>query len=70
MPSDQEMREIAEKQGISVWLRDALLSALERDPVEAAADAGVLSAVLDHRLKTKAAEAKALEVIAAVKAGL
>lgn len=70
MPSDQEMREIADRQGISVWLRDALLSALERDPVEAAADAGVLSAVLDHRLKTKEAEVKALEVIEAAKAGL
>lgn len=67
MPSDQEMREIADRQGISLWLRDALLSALEHDPVEAAADAGLLSAVLDHQVKTKAAEAKALEVIAAAK---
>ena len=67
MPSDQEMREIAERQGISVWLRDALLSALERDPVEAAADAGLLAAVLDHRAKTKEAEAKAHQLIEAAR---
>lgn len=67
MPSDQEMREIATRQGISVWLRDALLSALERDPVEAAADAGLLAAVLDQRLRAKVAEAKAHQLIEAAR---
>ena len=67
MPSDQEMREIADRQGISVWLRDALLSALERDPVEAAADAGLLAAVLDQRLRAKVAEAKAHQLIEAAR---
>ena len=67
MPSDQEMREIADRQGISVWLRDALLSALERDPVEAAADAGLLAAVLDQRLRAKVAEAEAHQLIEAAR---
>jgi hypothetical protein len=67
MPNDQEMREIADRQGISVWLRDALLSALERDPVEAAADAGLLAAVLDQRLRAKVAEAEAHQVIEAAR---
>ena len=67
MPGDQEMREIADRQGISVWLRDALLSALERDPVEAAADADLLAAVLDQRLMAKVAEAEAHQLIEAAR---
>ena len=33
----------------SFWLKDALSSALERDPVDAANDAEVLSQLLDQR---------------------
>ena len=49
MPSDQEIKRICEDPAISYWLRDALLSALGRDPVDAANDAGLLSVVLDKR---------------------
>jgi len=35
----------------SDWLKDALYSALSRDPVDAANDAEVLAKVLDHRCR-------------------
>ena len=37
--------------GASGWLKAALLSALSRDPVDAANDAEVLAKVLDHRCR-------------------
>ena len=49
MPSDEEIRRICEDPSMSDWLRIALLSALDRDPVDAANDAGLLAAVLDKR---------------------
>lgn len=49
MPSDSEIRRICEDPAVSYWLRDALLGALKRDPIDAAADAGLLSLVLDKR---------------------
>ena len=49
MPTDEEIRRICEDPAVSFWLRDALVSALRRDPVDAANDAGVLSLVLDKR---------------------
>ena len=49
MPSDDEIRRLLQDPAISYWLRDALVSALKRDPVDAAADAGLLALVLDHR---------------------
>ena len=51
MPNDQEIRRLCEDPAISYWLREALLSALERDPVDAANDAGLLCVVLDKRLE-------------------
>lgn len=47
MPSDKEIRQMIATSGFSDWLKEALLSTLKRDPVEAAADAGLLSIVLD-----------------------
>ena len=49
MPTDEEIRRICQDPAVSFWLRDALVSALRRDPVDAANDAGVLSLVLDKR---------------------
>jgi hypothetical protein len=49
MPTDEEIKRICEDPAVSFWLRNALVSALARDPVDAANDAGVLSWVLDKR---------------------
>lgn len=61
MPSDDEIREILRSPGLSDWLRVALGTALERDPVDAANDAAVLAMVLDKR---------ASEIMATTLAGL
>jgi hypothetical protein len=47
--SDDEISAITSDPSSSHWLRDALASALKRDPVDAAHDAARLSAVLEHR---------------------
>ena len=52
MPTDDEIKRLVEDPSISFWLRDALLSALNRDPVDAANDAGLLAMVLDKRAAT------------------
>jgi hypothetical protein len=49
MPTDEEIKRICEDPAVSFWLRNALVSALARDPVDVANDAGVLSWVLDKR---------------------
>jgi hypothetical protein len=49
MPTDEEIKRICEDPAVSFWLRNALVSALARDPVDAANDADVLSWVLDKR---------------------
>lgn len=49
MPTDEEIKRICQDPAVSFWLRDALVSALNRDPVDAANDAGLLSLVLDKR---------------------
>lgn len=49
MPSDDEIRKICADPSLIYWFRDALTSALERDPVDAAHDAGLLALVLDRR---------------------
>ena len=49
MPADDEIRELLKDPALSHWLRVAMLSALERDPVDAANDAGLLALVLDRR---------------------
>jgi len=50
MPNDDEIRIMMQDPTLSFWLRDALTRALARDPVDAAADAGLLSLILDRRL--------------------
>lgn len=67
MPSDNEIREILQRQGLSEWFKSALSSALERDPVEAANDAGLLAIVLDRRSQEIAAGAIAIEAIESVR---
>ena len=49
MPTDDELRVLVQDPTVSFWLRDALSSALYRDPIDAAADAGLLSIILDRR---------------------
>jgi hypothetical protein len=49
MPTDEELKAIADDPGHSYWFKNALLAALERDPVDAANDAGLLAIVLDKR---------------------
>ena len=64
MPSDDELRALISNSPLSEWFQHALRSALERDPQEAAADAGLLSTVLDHRAKSMEALSVALKAIA------
>ena len=66
MPADDEIRELLKDPALSHWLRDALLSALERDPVDAANDAGLLALVLDRRADEIGA--RALAELAVLKA--
>ena len=66
MPADDEIRELLKDPALSHWLRDAMLSALERDPVDAANDAGLLALVLDRRAGEIAA--RALVELAVLKA--
>lgn len=57
MPNDEEIRRLQADPGLSDWFKQALSSSLERDPVDAANDAELLSAVLDRRSRTIAADA-------------
>jgi hypothetical protein len=59
VPSDVEIRQILRDPGLSNWLRVALGTALERDPVDAASDAALLAMVLERRAKEIAARALA-----------
>jgi len=52
MPSDDEIRHILQDGSVSFWLREALKKALDRDPVDAANDAGLLAIILDKRAAT------------------
>jgi hypothetical protein len=49
MPSDDEIRTILCGLGTSTWLKNALMAALDRDPVDAVNDAELLAMVLWHR---------------------
>ncbi len=49
MPSDDEIRQILNGPGTSHWLKNALMAALDRDPVDAVNDAELLAMVLGHR---------------------
>ena len=57
MPNDEEIRQLLADPGLSDWFKQALSSSLERDPVDAANDAELLSAVLDRRSRAIAADA-------------
>lgn len=59
MPKDEEIRQLLGDSSLSDWFKRSLLSSLERDPVDAAHDAGLLSAVLDRRAKVISAQALA-----------
>lgn len=59
MPKDEEIRQMLGDPALSDWFKRALLSALDRDPVDAAHDAGLLSIVLDRRAQAIAANALA-----------
>jgi hypothetical protein len=50
MSDNEEIKRLLSDPCVSFWLRDALLSALQRDPVDAANDAEVLFAVLNKRV--------------------
>ena len=63
MPSDNELREIANDPSLSHWFKTSLIEALNRDPVDAANDAGMLAIVLDKRAAESVAIAGARAVI-------
>jgi len=46
-----ELEEVLRDPAGSLWLKDALRSALARDPVDAANDAEVLARLLDRRCR-------------------
>jgi hypothetical protein len=46
-----QIDEVLRDPAASFWLKDALRSALERDPVDAANDARVLARLLDRRCR-------------------
>lgn len=49
MPSDDEIRQILNGPGTSNWMKVALSTAINRDPVDAVNDAELLAIVLRHR---------------------
>jgi hypothetical protein len=63
MPSDDEIRSLISNSNLSDWFKNALLSSLDRDPKDAAADAGLLSIVLDQRANSLEAYNLALKAI-------
>lgn len=69
MPADDEIRMMLKDSSLSQWLRDAMAAALERDPNDAANDAGLLSLVLDRRAQEIAAQALTELTVAKAKNG-
>jgi hypothetical protein len=63
MPSDDEIRQILSGPAISQWLKNALITALDRDPVDAVNDAELLAMVLGHRAE-QISEAGRAEMVA------
>lgn len=59
MPSDDEIRRILNGPGTSSWMKVALSTALERDPVDAVNDAELLAMVLAHRARQISEAARA-----------
>jgi hypothetical protein len=50
-PQLSQIEEVLRDPAASFWLKDALNSALARDPVDAANDAEVLAGLLDRRCR-------------------
>ena len=50
-PELPSVEELLKDPSTSFWLRNALTSALLRDPVDAANDAEILARVLDHQCR-------------------
>ena len=69
MPSDDEIREILKGPGVSTWMKVALSTALNRDPVDAANDAAVLSMILDKRATEIAAQSMTQLAVSKAKRG-
>lgn len=68
MPSDDEIRKILEGPGTSTWMKLALTTALNRDPVDAVNDAELLVLVLRHRAEQISEAARAeIEALDAIK---
>ena len=63
MPSDDEIRAILREPGTSSWMKVALTTALERDPVDAVNDAELLAIVLRHRVEVIQSQALAAVAI-------
>jgi hypothetical protein len=63
MPSDDEIRQILSGPATSQWLKNALTTALDRDPVDAVNDAELLAMVLGHRAE-QISEAGRAEMVA------
>lgn len=59
MPSDEEIRQILAGPGTSNWMKVALSTALNRDPVDAVNDAELLALVLRHRAEQISANVSA-----------
>lgn len=55
-----DVEQVLSEPGTSYWLRDALRSAMVRDPVDAARDALVLARLLDERAYQSAGMARAM----------
>ena len=51
--AEPTVEEVMRDRAASQWLKSALRSALERDPVDALNDAFVLAAVLEDRLRVE-----------------
>lgn len=59
MPSDDEIHQILAGTGTSNWMKVALSTALNRDPVDAVNDAELLALVLRHRAEQISAKVSA-----------
>lgn len=49
MSDNEEIKHLVSDPSVSFWLQNALLTSLQRDPVDAASDAELLAAVLVKR---------------------
>lgn len=63
MSSDQEIQAVIQDPSTSYWLRDALKTAMQRDPLDVASDAEYLAILFAKRAQEKAAEAMAWLVV-------